>query len=218
VDDSVEAIVDKLESLGILNNTYIIYTADNGFHMGEYRLLPGKREPYETDIRVPFFIRGPGIAPNTTVDINANNIDIAPTIADIAGAEIPDFVDGMSTLSFVTSQKDPNEFRPQVLIEHWGLASASTPFSNDTWQGLRILNSTTNCLYTSWCTSQNEFYDVDSDPFELKNIFSDSLPDLDLLDSTLRAYFACGNTSCQTLSVNENPYSSTPLTACYNGD
>ena len=62
VDELVDAIVTKVEKLGIADNTYIIFTSDNGFHMAQHRLPPGKGCAYEEDINVPFMIRGPGIS------------------------------------------------------------------------------------------------------------------------------------------------------------
>jgi arylsulfatase A-like enzyme len=62
-DELVEDVILALEKNGQLENTYIIFTSDNGFHLGEHRIPSGKGTPYEEDIRVPFFIRGPGIEP-----------------------------------------------------------------------------------------------------------------------------------------------------------
>src|SRR5690606_8392011 len=61
IDDMVERLIGTLETSGVLDETYVIYSSDNGFHMGEHRLPAGKVFPYEEDIRVPFVIRGPGI-------------------------------------------------------------------------------------------------------------------------------------------------------------
>ena len=80
VDEQVGMIVDLLERKGELDNTYIIYTSDNGFQLGQHRLGSDKRHMYETDIRVPFVVSGPGFPRNVTTDRVVMNIDIAPSI------------------------------------------------------------------------------------------------------------------------------------------
>ena len=98
LDQNVADLVQELDDQGALDNTYVIFTSDNGYHMGNHRREIGKYTQFQTDVNVPFYIRGPGIAPGSTYDDLAGNIDIAPTIAEIAGAPTPD-VDGVSLLS-----------------------------------------------------------------------------------------------------------------------
>ena len=88
VDDMVEDLVARLEEQGLLNNTFILYTSDHGYHLGEFALPIDKRQPYEFDIRVPFILRGPGVAANTTSDDPVLMVDVAPTLFDIAGIAI----------------------------------------------------------------------------------------------------------------------------------
>jgi len=98
VDEMVTAVVQKLKKNGQLDNTYIFFTSDNGFGIGEHQLSPGKGLPYDEDIRVPMLVRGPGIKPNTVITQITANIDLAPTITDITGAEPAKFVDGRSMM------------------------------------------------------------------------------------------------------------------------
>jgi N-acetylglucosamine-6-sulfatase len=105
VDDGVKLLVDTLGSLHRLRNTYIIFTSDNGFFYGEHRLLGGKFLAYEPSTHLPFLIRGPGIKPGSESGEIVGNIDIAPTILELAGVKPDKSVDGRSMKPFF---EDPN--------------------------------------------------------------------------------------------------------------
>ncbi len=100
VDDGVKQIIDTLGAMGRLSNTYILFTSDNGFFFGEHRLIGGKFLAYEPATHLPFLMRGPGIKPNTVSGEPSEQIDIAPTILELAGTTADKSIDGQSMVPF----------------------------------------------------------------------------------------------------------------------
>ena len=119
VDEAIAKIVDTLKSTGQLDNTYLFFASDNGFHLGNHRMTQGKIAPYEEDIRVPLIARGPGVPAGRTLDHIVGNIDFAPTFAELGGATIPDFVDGRSLVPLLGSNPLPSDkWRQSYLIQN----------------------------------------------------------------------------------------------------
>ncbi len=123
VDDAIESAYNLLKSNGQLDNTYIIFTSDNGFHLGNHRMPSGKQTAYEEDIHLPLVVRGPGIAAGKTVDQITGNIDLAPTMAAMAGVTPASFIDGRSFLPLL-QPNHPTSWRSVYLVEHFNTASA----------------------------------------------------------------------------------------------
>jgi hypothetical protein len=101
IDDGVKEIIDTLGTEGRLRNTYILFTSDNGFFFGEHRLIGGKFLAYEPSTHLPFLIRGPGIKPGSVTGELAMNIDIAPTVLELAGVEADKSIDGRSMVPYI---------------------------------------------------------------------------------------------------------------------
>lgn len=126
VDELVESLVERLEASDQLDNTYIIFTSDNGFHIGQHRLPPGKTCGFEEDIRVPLLIRGPGVPAGFVQDAVTTHIDLAPTIFDLAGIPSrPDF-DGTAIPLTPYSAGPRHE---HVTVEYWGRGVMEGDFS-----------------------------------------------------------------------------------------
>jgi N-acetylglucosamine-6-sulfatase len=120
VDRDVAGLVEHLDQTGELDNTVIIFTSDNGFHLGQHRMPAGKQTAYETDVHLPLLVRGPGIAAGGHVQAITGNVDLAPTVAALGGATLTDAPDGRSLLPFL--QGDPpgtDDWRQAYLLEHW---------------------------------------------------------------------------------------------------
>ncbi|XP_076664914.1 N-acetylglucosamine-6-sulfatase [Andrena cerasifolii] len=120
VDELVTNVYQSLKLQNLLNNTYVIFTSDNGYHVGQFSMPMDKRQPYETDVRVPLLIRGPGIAASK-ISAPVSSVDLFSTILEIAGIHRPS--DGTSFLK-KTLPKDRT-----VLIEYRGERSKDTPSS-----------------------------------------------------------------------------------------
>jgi N-acetylglucosamine-6-sulfatase len=124
VDDMIGDLIKSLHESGELDNTYIFFTSDNGFHLGQHRLGAGKWTPYEEDIRVPLIVRGPGVPEGRTLHHMVLNNDLAPTFADLEGADAPHFVDGRSLVPLLDDDPTPIEdWRQRFVVE--GVAEQS---------------------------------------------------------------------------------------------
>lgn len=94
IDEMVETLVETLEKMGELENTYLFFTSDNGFHLGQHRLGAGKMTGIEEDVRVPLIVRGPGVKKGVKNYGFNSHTDLAPTLLKIAGAPLADYFDG----------------------------------------------------------------------------------------------------------------------------
>lgn len=171
IDNCVGRLMDQLESLNIENNTAIIFISDNGFFRGEHK-LGDKRAPYEESIRIPFIIKYPKeqTSPATVNEI-ALNLDLAPTILDIAGLSIPENMQGLSLLPIIRNEA-PNTWRNYFFYQYnhdpeYPTAKARPYIALRHENGLKIVEYEEN---KSW----SEFFDTEiyTDPYEIDNLFN----------------------------------------------
>ena len=176
VDDFVRDVFAALEAAAVLDNTFVIATSDHGYHLGEWGLPFEKSTPYDTDVRVPFYVRGPGVAPGSTVHGLVSLMDVGATLLELAGAAQPGerTTDGRSIVPLLggDGRAPPGWRAGGLLIEHEGELNqwmqvcgtiwnascpgvAQDPFylidgPQNTWASLRILNATHDLSYTEF--------------------------------------------------------------------
>lgn len=170
VDEGVGRIFDALAASGRLPNTYVFFVSDNGQFHGEHRIAQGKYLPYEPAGHMPLLIRGPGITPGSNASALVANIDIAPTIAAIAGLEPR--VDGRSILPFARNPRRRTS-RP-VLLEGYSMPSTGAFPHNNTAAVLDYFGVIAGRFkYIHYGYGDRELYDLRSDPHELSSLADD---------------------------------------------
>jgi arylsulfatase A-like enzyme len=178
VDKMIGELEAAVASIGEASNTYFVFSSDNGYHMGEHRLMPGKMTAFDTDIHVPLIVTGPGVAPGRVVQEIADNIDLNPTFTEIGSAATAANVDGRSLVPLLHGQA-VTEWRKAALVEHHGhLADRADP----DFPGMRSGNPPSyeairgaTFVYVEYDGGDKEYYDRATDPDELHNTYA-SLP------------------------------------------
>lgn len=162
VDDAVGELLRALEDSGRLQNTLIVFLSDNGMLYGEHR-WGTKRVAFEEAIRIPFVVRYDALVPTPRTDPSlVLNIDVAPTIAALAGVPAPG-ADGLSLLPLLADPATP--WRTDFLLEHLQKQRDILP----TYCGVR----TDRYLYTVYIDGERELYDLTTDPYELTSLAND---------------------------------------------
>jgi arylsulfatase A-like enzyme len=200
VDEAVEAVISALQASGQLDNTYIVYTSDNGWHMGEHRLHAGKNTAYEEDIRLPLVIRGPGVPAGQVITQMALNIDLAPTIAELAHVSSPDWVDGRSLVP-LWKQPAPVSWRVSALVQR-GSSSQTQADEGDEAGPAYGFHAVRTDRYTfvDWASDDRELYDLVTDAPELHNLVEHAEPRLvDALQDRVDQLARCKAAQCRTL-------------------
>lgn len=166
VDDSVGNMFKALQETGQLDNTVIIYSSDNGYFWGEHQ-LGDKRAAYDEGIRDPLLIRYPKlIKPGTVIDQLTMNIDIGPTILELAGAAIPSSYQGKSWMQLF--KDDLTGWRNEILTEYF--AEKNYPYM-PSWQSVR--SEQWKLIHYTEVKDSDELYDLKNDKYEMKNLIGD---------------------------------------------
>ncbi|KAH8883260.1 Arylsulphatase [Thozetella sp. PMI_491] len=178
VDEMVDGLVKRLEDAGILDRTYLVYSTDNGYSIGQHRRQPGKQCAFEDDINVPLIVRGPGVPEGHISDAVSSHTDLAPTFLNLAGVDEVELkkyrLDGAAiTLAPSTSSSS----QEHVNVEMWGIILSEGKYgyvlyNNHTYKALRVIGDGYSLLYTIWCTGEHELYDLVQDPWEMNNLFN----------------------------------------------
>jgi N-acetylglucosamine-6-sulfatase len=182
IDKLVGDIRVLLRALGVANNTYVVFTSDNGFHQGQRRLLPGKQTYFDHDIRVPLVVVGPGVPPGARIGHVAANVDLRPTFQQLAGLPIEPRVEGRSLAPFLRG-RPPARWRRFTLIEHRGPnfgpgdPDAQNPrhANPPSYAALRFGDA----LYVQYRNRAYapEYYDLASDPLQQRNVYASLSPE-----------------------------------------
>lgn len=233
VDDLVEELFQKLEDLQVLDNTYILFTSDNGFRLGQFRMPEAKLHPYENDVRVPMMILGPGIAPGSVSSLLSTHVNLMPTLLGLATNQlesqdiIPATMDGINLASHIldsTEEEGLQQTPPpsSLLIEYNSLGPVVrynhlVDTYNHSFMALRIIDHhkenggglPVNYKYIEFRDSrqdwnatapalEREFFDLGTDPFELRNLIRHVSPVLlQSLEAKMHRLFHCKGASCR---------------------
>ncbi len=216
VDDIIREAHKVLTAAGQADNTYFIFTSDHGFHMGQLCLGPCKRQPYDSDIRIPLLFSGPGIQPNRVVSAPAGIPDLAPTILELAGVDSSDYTfDGRSMAPLLgLHDHSRDSWRDSYPIEYF--ATSEQPNiggghvkdnGNNTFRGVRYFGNGENFAYfeftdfkSDWAFENPnvfELYDLKNDPNQTHNIVSSADPGtLQMLQKLTHTYWSCSGELC----------------------
>jgi N-acetylglucosamine-6-sulfatase len=189
VDKLVADVEAKLAASGLARNTYIVFSSDNGYHLGQHELPRGKQTAFDTDIRVPLIVAGPGVPKGKKVRQVVQNVDLYPTFVALAGARPHQPVDGHSILPLLHPRAGfAPRWRTVALVEHHHLSSKpkNDPDAEDqhgrnptTYEAIRIaagrlprFRAPVNAVYVEYRDSAHEieYYDIRRDPFERHNV------------------------------------------------
>lgn len=166
IDHAIGRLMRTLEEAGIAENTIIVYSADNGYHMGN-RGLAGKWSHFEESLRVPLIITDPRAdeaGRGRVTDALVSNLDLPSTFLDWAGVAVPETYQGRSLRPFVDGPH-PDDWREETFHEHFAVRHRIPAF-----EGIR----TTRFKYARYFDHDQEFlHDLREDPDELKNLVDD---------------------------------------------
>ncbi len=167
VDDNVGRLMDYLEESDLLENTVIIYTSDQGFYLGEHGWFD-KRFMYEESFRTPLMIRLPG-EDGVTGKLSqlVQNIDLAPTMLDLAGVEVPEDMQGVSLVPLMMSDP-PSDWRKALYYHYY-----EYPNEHMVKRHYGIRTGRYKLIHFYYDIDTWEFFDLEKDPQEMRNLIGD---------------------------------------------
>jgi N-acetylglucosamine-6-sulfatase len=207
VDAMIARIRAALATDHLTDDTYVVFSSDNGLHTGEYRLTPGKLTAFDTDIHVPLVIDGPKVPAGASTDAMTENTDLASTFAAIGDTTLPS--DGHSLMPLL-SGAPPADWRTALLVEHHGPAvDAGDPDAQDrtsgnppSYEAMR----TRDLLYVEYADGEHELYDLRTDPYELQNLADRLSPvEADVLHTRLARLEDCHSGPACWSAAHVNP-------------
>ncbi|MCJ1330868.1 hypothetical protein MMC10_007555 [Thelotrema lepadinum] len=174
VDEFVATLIFTLSHHNLLENTYIIYTTDNGYSIGQHRRQPGKECGYEEDVNVPLIIRGPGLPRGEASEVVTAHTDLVPTVfemvglvphADFDGVKITLTREGLRVTEGKGEQGKKGGRHEHVGVEYWGCAVSEGKYGREmhlyhTYKALRVRGEGYDFYYAVWCDGGCEVYDM----------------------------------------------------------
>jgi arylsulfatase A-like enzyme len=167
MDTSIGRVLKYLDDNGLAENTLVMYMGDNGFMFGEHGLID-KRTAYEESMRVPFLVRCPAlIKAGITIPQMVQNVDVAPTILELAGLQKAPQMVGRSLMPLLQGKAVP-DWRDKIFYEYyWEYDFPQTP----TVHAVRTDRYKYVRYHGIW--DSNEFFDLQKDPQEMNNLIKD---------------------------------------------
>lgn len=166
VDDNVGRLLDYLDESGLAENTVVAYSSDQGFYLGDHGWFD-KRWMYEESLRMPLMVRWPGVIKPGAVDTHlVQNLDFAETFLDIAGAKIPDDMQGRSMVPLLKGE-DPAGWREAIYYHYWEFPAVHMVHRH---YGVRTQRYK---LIHYYLLDEWELFDLQEDPDELKSVYDD---------------------------------------------
>lgn len=167
IDHQIARVMEQLKALEMAENTYVIITSDNGFYMGEHRSRD-KRTAYEESIKIPLIMNGPVVQPSTVDDHLVLNIDLAPTILELAGLKADWEIQGRSLIPLMKGETSSTLWRNSFVYQYF-----QEPHTRLKTDIVMFKDSQYKLTIYPGRPHWNEFYDLTNDPFEIRNLASD---------------------------------------------
>jgi N-acetylglucosamine-6-sulfatase len=187
--ESVDKLVADTEATLVAehlsDNTYIVFSSDNGYHLGQHRLVKGKQTAFDTDIRVPLIVAGPGVPHGKTISQVVQNVDLYPTFVQLAGGAPGPSIEGHSLVPLLHPTSSAPSWRTVALVEHHGANNdpADPDFEGGgsnptTYEAIRVsarqlpgFDGPVEAVYVEYDDRRHEieYYNITTDPNERTN-------------------------------------------------